>query len=130
MAVCKNDISCVLTYPPSATDEERLQEIFTKFGAVTEVFIPKDSILSRHLGFGFVVYSSCDGICQNQMDELTISVEYFFECSNVKLIDLFKGSKQTITDISLPGPNSNDELRVFTLALGGCFGRATFPKGQ
>jgi len=64
------------------------------------------------------------------MDELTISIKYFFECSNVKLIDLFKGYKQTITNINMFNePVGNDELRVFTLALGGCYWESNIPKG-
>jgi len=41
-----------------STDENRLREVFSEYGSVTDVFLPLDRDTKRPRGFGFVTFSS------------------------------------------------------------------------
>jgi RNA recognition motif-containing protein len=66
---------------PSATDEARLREEFSKFGTVTEVFLPTERSTQRPRGFGFVTLQTREAaenaiskLDQSQLDGRTIRV--------------------------------------------------------
>jgi nucleolin len=66
---------------PSATDEARLREEFSKFGTVTEVFLPTERSTQRPRGFGFVTLQAREAaenaiskLDQSQLDGRTIRV--------------------------------------------------------
>lgn len=54
---------------PWAVDDERLREIFSEFGEITDAHVAKDKFSGRSRGFGFVEFST-DDAAQAAIDAL------------------------------------------------------------
>ncbi len=54
---------------PYSTTEEALQQMFSEYGAISEVKIIKDHMSNRSKGFGFVTYEDASS-CQGAIDAL------------------------------------------------------------
>jgi len=45
-------------------NEEDLREVFTQFGQITDVFLPRDKATKKLRGFGFITFESADAMKQ------------------------------------------------------------------
>lgn len=54
----RQDATCYVGNLDEGVDEELLWELMVQAGPVVSVFMPKDKVLSKHMGYGFVEYRS------------------------------------------------------------------------
>lgn len=67
---------------PWAVDDERLREVFSQFGEITDAHVATDKFSGRSRGFGFVEFSTedsakaaVDGMNNGDLDGRTIKVD-------------------------------------------------------
>ncbi|MBI2477018.1 RNA-binding protein [Candidatus Uhrbacteria bacterium] len=67
---------------PWAVDDERLREVFSQFGEITDAHVATDKFSGRSRGFGFVEFTTedsakaaVDGMNNGDLDGRTIKVD-------------------------------------------------------